>query len=224
MKKLAQPTRSFFTLKISWKTSPGWLQLIFHFGTEDRADQLKKNTLYYSIRKLIESVMSKRLLHVLSHKRLAFFTHLVVIVLSYINGQLIQARIFWHCCYQSGADGSFENGAKIQSDVDAGAVREMQPTEQIAIKINGHISNILSRPGQNFSIKDKAGLLRPYFPYFILDMFFNFQNTWRSSLFCGLAPNCGMLWYRLLQDFERKNDLDPSPREIIGHHRTSRNY
>ena len=46
MKKLAQPTRSFFTLKISWKTSPGWLQLVFHFGTENRADQLKKTTLY----------------------------------------------------------------------------------------------------------------------------------------------------------------------------------
>ena len=42
MKKPPQPTRSFFTLKISWKTSPGWLQLVFHFGTEDRADQLKK--------------------------------------------------------------------------------------------------------------------------------------------------------------------------------------
>ena len=42
MKKLAQPTRSFFTLKISWKTSPGWLQLVFHFGTENWADQLKK--------------------------------------------------------------------------------------------------------------------------------------------------------------------------------------
>ena len=41
-KKLAQPTRSFLTLKISWKTSPGWLQLVFHFGTEDRAAQLKK--------------------------------------------------------------------------------------------------------------------------------------------------------------------------------------
>ena len=60
---------------------------------------------------------------------------------------------------------------KIQSDVDAGAVREMQPTEQIAIKINGHISNILSRPGQNFSITDKAGLLRPYIPYFIRHAF-----------------------------------------------------
>ena len=81
--------------------------------------------------------------------------------------RLIQVPILWHCCSQSGADGSFENGAKIQSDVDAGAVREMQPTEQIAIKINGHISNILSRPGQKFSIKDKAGFLRPYFPYFI---------------------------------------------------------
>ena len=45
-KKLAQPTRSFFTLKISWKTSPGWLQLVFHFGTENRADQLKKTTPY----------------------------------------------------------------------------------------------------------------------------------------------------------------------------------
>ena len=45
-KKLAQPTRRFFTLKISWKTSPGRLQLVFHFGTENRADQLKKTTLY----------------------------------------------------------------------------------------------------------------------------------------------------------------------------------
>ena len=42
MKKLAQPTRSFFKLKISWKTSPSWLQLVFHFGTENRANQLKK--------------------------------------------------------------------------------------------------------------------------------------------------------------------------------------
>ena len=42
MKKLAQPTRSFFTLKISWKTSLGWLQLVFLFGSEYRADQLKK--------------------------------------------------------------------------------------------------------------------------------------------------------------------------------------
>ena len=39
---MAHTTRSFFTLKILWKTSPGWLQLVFHFGTENRADQLKK--------------------------------------------------------------------------------------------------------------------------------------------------------------------------------------
>ena len=42
MKKLAQPTRSFIRLKISRKISPGWLHLVFHFGTENRADQLKK--------------------------------------------------------------------------------------------------------------------------------------------------------------------------------------
>ena len=34
--------RIFFTLKISWKSSPGWLQLVFHFGTENREEQLKK--------------------------------------------------------------------------------------------------------------------------------------------------------------------------------------
>ena len=43
MKELAQPTSGFFTLKISWKTSPGWLQLVFHFGTENREEQLKKS-------------------------------------------------------------------------------------------------------------------------------------------------------------------------------------
>ena len=42
MKKLAQPMRSFFTLKISWKSSPGWLQIVFHFGTQNREEQLKK--------------------------------------------------------------------------------------------------------------------------------------------------------------------------------------
>ena len=115
--------------------------------------------------------MSKRLLHILSHKRLAFFTLLVVIVISCINGQLIQARIFWTVVLNQVPMALLKTEPKIQSDVDAGAVREMQPTEQIAIKINGHISNILSRPGQNFSIKDKAGLLRPYFPYFIRHAF-----------------------------------------------------
>ena len=48
--KIAQPTRSFFTLKILWKTSPGWLQLVFHFGTEDRADQLKKIPCIYHLK------------------------------------------------------------------------------------------------------------------------------------------------------------------------------
>ena len=42
MKTLAQPTRSFFTLKISWKSSSSWLQLVFHFGTENGEGQLKK--------------------------------------------------------------------------------------------------------------------------------------------------------------------------------------
>ena len=41
-KKLAQPTRSFFTLKISRKSSPGWLQPVFHFGTGNREEQLKR--------------------------------------------------------------------------------------------------------------------------------------------------------------------------------------
>ena len=56
-KKLAQPTRSFFTLKISWKSSPGWLQLVFHFGTENREEQLK-NTLYV-VYVLITSLFTK---------------------------------------------------------------------------------------------------------------------------------------------------------------------
>ena len=36
-----EPTSSFFTLKISWNCSPGWLQLVFHFSTENREEQLK---------------------------------------------------------------------------------------------------------------------------------------------------------------------------------------
>ena len=34
--------RSFFTLKFSWKGCPGWLRLVFHFGTENGEGQLKK--------------------------------------------------------------------------------------------------------------------------------------------------------------------------------------
>ena len=39
---LRKSSSKLFTLKISWKSSPGWLQLVFHFSTENRADQLKK--------------------------------------------------------------------------------------------------------------------------------------------------------------------------------------
>ena len=38
---------SFFTWKISWKRSPGWLQLVFHFGTENQEEQLKKAPCIY---------------------------------------------------------------------------------------------------------------------------------------------------------------------------------
>ena len=60
MKKLAQPTRSFFTLKISWKSSPGWLQLVFHFGTENGEGQLKKSpciTIVFTLTFLFDMTM-----------------------------------------------------------------------------------------------------------------------------------------------------------------------
>ena len=41
-----EPTSSFFTLKISWNCSPGWLQLVLHFSTENREEQLKKHPVY----------------------------------------------------------------------------------------------------------------------------------------------------------------------------------
>ena len=103
--------------------------------------------------------------------------------------------------------GSFENGAKIQSDVDAGAVREMQPTEQIAIKINGHISNILSRPGQNFSIKDKAGLLRPYFPYFIRHAF-QLPKYLKILIVLWFGTHLWDALVPFIAGFWEKNDLD----------------
>ena len=40
-KQIAQPTRSLFTLRMSWKSSSGWLQLVFHIGSENREEQLK---------------------------------------------------------------------------------------------------------------------------------------------------------------------------------------
>ena len=45
-KKLAQPRRSFFTLKISWKSSPGWLQFVFLFWYWKLGGTVKKSTLY----------------------------------------------------------------------------------------------------------------------------------------------------------------------------------
>ena len=43
MKKLPQPMRICFTLKISWKSSCSWLLLAFHFGSEDREEQFKNH-------------------------------------------------------------------------------------------------------------------------------------------------------------------------------------
>ena len=34
-KKITQPTSSFFTLKMSWKSDSFWQQFVFDFGTED---------------------------------------------------------------------------------------------------------------------------------------------------------------------------------------------
>ena len=45
MKQLAKPMRSCFTLKFYWQKSSGWLQLFFHFGSENWEEQVK-NTLY----------------------------------------------------------------------------------------------------------------------------------------------------------------------------------
>ena len=45
IKKLAQPTWWFLTLKISRKSCSGLLQLVFHFGTENWEEELK-NTLH----------------------------------------------------------------------------------------------------------------------------------------------------------------------------------
>ena len=39
--ELAQPTGSFFTLKISLKRCQGWLQLVFNFCPENQKEQLK---------------------------------------------------------------------------------------------------------------------------------------------------------------------------------------
>ena len=38
--KFAQAARSFFTLKTCWKRNSRWLQLVFHFGTENQKEKL----------------------------------------------------------------------------------------------------------------------------------------------------------------------------------------
>ena len=41
-KNLLSQQGAFFTLKISWTSNPDWLQLVFHFGTENREEQSKE--------------------------------------------------------------------------------------------------------------------------------------------------------------------------------------
>ena len=41
-KNVAQPRRIFCTSRISWNRISDWLSIVFHFGTENWADQLKK--------------------------------------------------------------------------------------------------------------------------------------------------------------------------------------
>ena len=42
MKNKLQPTRTSFSRNLQYKKAPRWLSKLFHFGTENRADQLKK--------------------------------------------------------------------------------------------------------------------------------------------------------------------------------------
>ena len=42
MKNTCSANKELFYIENFVKTSPSWLQLVFHFGTENRADQLKK--------------------------------------------------------------------------------------------------------------------------------------------------------------------------------------
>ena len=42
MKNVVQPTRIFCTSRISWNRISDWLPIIFHFGTENWEEQLKK--------------------------------------------------------------------------------------------------------------------------------------------------------------------------------------
>ena len=40
--KIVQPTRIFCTSRISWNRISDWLPIVFHFGTENSEEQLKK--------------------------------------------------------------------------------------------------------------------------------------------------------------------------------------
>ena len=42
-KNVFQPTRIFCTSKISWNRISDWLPIVFHFGTENWEEQLKKH-------------------------------------------------------------------------------------------------------------------------------------------------------------------------------------
>ena len=46
-KNVVQPTRIFCTSRISWNRISDWLPIIFHFGTENWEEQLKKKHLVY---------------------------------------------------------------------------------------------------------------------------------------------------------------------------------
>ena len=48
-KNVVQPMRIFCTSRISWKGISDWLPIVFHFGTENWEEQLKKSTLYTKI-------------------------------------------------------------------------------------------------------------------------------------------------------------------------------
>ena len=43
MKNKLQPTRTSFSRNFQCKKAPRWLSKFFHFGTENRADQLKNH-------------------------------------------------------------------------------------------------------------------------------------------------------------------------------------
>ena len=46
MKNKLQPTRTSFSRNFQCKKAPRWLSKFFHFGTENRADQLKNHPVY----------------------------------------------------------------------------------------------------------------------------------------------------------------------------------